>query len=101
MWTYISGTNNSALKTTPEIYGIKAEFPIAMNSISQIGGFSQHIRVPKSYDGQTGRIIAKYVHHLKPKFSAGITIGYATINVPEVMTEVWHLEMNLRIGNSY
>jgi hypothetical protein len=101
LWTYIGGTNNSALKTTPEVYGIKAEFPIAMNSIEQIGGFSQHIRVPKVYDGQTGRIIAKYVHHLKPKFSAGITIGYATINVPEVMTEVWHLEMNIRIGNSY
>lgn len=101
LWTYIGGTNNSALKTTPEVYAIKAEFPIAMNSISQIGGFSQHIRVSKKHDGDTGRVIAKYVHHLKPKFSAGITIGYVTINAPETMTEVYSLDMNLRIGNTY
>lgn len=101
LWTYIGGTNNSAMKTSPQIYGIQAEFPIAMNSISQIGGFSQHIRVPTKYTGETGRIIGKYVHHLKPKFSAGITIGYVTINAPDTMTQEFDLDMNLKIGNSY
>lgn len=95
------GSDPSRIKTTPEVYGLKASFPVYGNSSYQMGGISQHVRIPKSFQGQTGRIVAAYVHSLSP-MNFGVDIGPASISIPGgVLAEEFHLDMNITIGNSY
>lgn len=92
------GENNNNLSTTPQVYGIKASYPLATYASYQIAGFWQNVRVSKNYTNQTGRIVAGYGHSLS-NANFGINIGPASISIPGGrLVEEHYLEMNLTIG---
>lgn len=96
-----NGTNKSSyLGLTPKVYGLAAEFPV-YSVKTQVGGMSQHIRVPKTQNGLDTRIIGCYVHSLSP-MTFSLSIGPASIEPSGgALVEEFYVDMNVRVGNSY
>lgn len=82
---------------SPEVYGITGEINLT-SSGTQYGGFSQHIRVPKTSKGRTTTLLSSYVHAYSP-FDIGMSIGPGSISVKDsALSDEWRIGLNVTVG---
>jgi hypothetical protein len=77
----------SQLKVKDEIYGLKTDIVLGPFD-QQYGGISQHIRVPKRYNGETTRLL-----------DIGLSVKAGSITVPSSkLIEQWDIPLNVTVG---